>query len=256
MLGAVTEPETPTTPAKRYTDILAVNTAGSNLIFFSCPSREALIAWVAALRLSSWEKSRLEEIYTAHLLRLTQQGKPAPFSLLDSINHAAARDIPGTLAHGKIEGWVRIRIAGQTDWKRLWMIVQAGTDGERPTSGALDSSTGVLRKRRVSSLFSRDHSPSRSGPARAVVAFCLSQKPKDKKRPVLTLQDVTQAFAVYPERPELINRSTLIKVEGQFANEELAREMINREGWILVMPDLEGGNNQVGEMLRWIIGEA
>lgn len=70
------------------------------------------------------------------------------------------------------------------------------------------------------------------------------------------MQDVTQAFAVYPERPELINKSTLIKIEGQFANEELAREMINREGWILVMPDLEGGNNQVGEMLRWIIGEA
>ena len=81
VLGAVTEPETPTTPAKRYTDILAVNTAGSNLMFFSCPSREALVAWIAALRLSSWEKSRLEEIYTAHLLRLTQQGTPTLLSL-------------------------------------------------------------------------------------------------------------------------------------------------------------------------------
>lgn len=80
VLGAVTEPGTPTTPAKRYTDILAVNTAGSNLMFFSCPSREALVAWIAALRLSSWEKSRLEEIYTAHLLRLTQQGTSTPLS--------------------------------------------------------------------------------------------------------------------------------------------------------------------------------
>ncbi|KAF8349050.1 hypothetical protein F5887DRAFT_879230 [Amanita rubescens] len=239
VLGAVTEPETPTTPAKRYTDILAVNTAGSNLIFFSCPSREALIAWVAALRLSSWEKSRLEEIYTAHLLRITQQ-----------VNRVAARDVPSPLIRGKMEGWVRIRIAGQTDWKRLWMAVQAGADGGRPTSAIFDSTPGVLKKRRVSDLFSRDPSPSHAGP---VVAFYLSNKPKDKKRPLLTLQNVTQAFAVYPERPELINRSTLIKVEGQFANEELAKEMVGREGWILIMPDLEGGNNQVGEMLKWII---
>jgi len=135
------------------------------------------------------------------------------------------------------------------------MVVQAGTDGERPTSGVFDNSPGVLKKKRVS-LFSRDLSPSHAGPARPVVAFYFSNKPKDKKRPLLTLQNVTQAFAVYPERPELINRSTLIKVEGQFANEDLAKEMAGREGWILIMPDLEGGNNQVGEMLKWIIGEA
>ena len=136
------------------------------------------------------------------------------------------------------------------------MVVQAGADGERPASTNFDNTPGVLRKRRVSDLFSRDNSPSHAGPARPVVAFYVSQKPKDRKKPLLTLQSVTQAFAVYPERPELINRSTLIKVEGQFANEDLAKEMVNREGWILIMPDLEGGNNQVGEMLKWIIGEA
>lgn len=27
--------------------------------------------WTAALRLSAWEKSRLEEIYTAHLIRIS-----------------------------------------------------------------------------------------------------------------------------------------------------------------------------------------
>ncbi|KAF8632220.1 hypothetical protein AX15_001978 [Amanita polypyramis BW_CC] len=238
VLGALTVPGTPTTPAKRYTDILDVNTAGSNSILFSCPSREVLLAWVAALRLASWEKSRLEEIYTAHLIRVTQQ----------------ARDIPSTLVRGKMEGWVRIRISGQTDWKRLWMVVCAGADRERPTSaGGLDISQGIPKRRRMSSLFSRDHSSSLASPTRPLIALYLSQKSKDRKKALLTMQNVTQAFAVYPERPELISKSTLIKVEGLFADEELAKEMRNREGWIMVLPDLEGGQNQVGEMLKWII---
>ena len=51
--------------------MLTLNTAGSNLYLFSCPSAEALVQWTAAIRLAAWEKSRLEEIYTAHLIRIT-----------------------------------------------------------------------------------------------------------------------------------------------------------------------------------------
>lgn len=74
VLGSVTVPATPETPAKRYANVLTLNTAGSNLLLFSCPTTAALISWAAALRLSAWEKSRLEEIYTAHLLRITLSG--------------------------------------------------------------------------------------------------------------------------------------------------------------------------------------
>jgi len=74
VLGSVTVPATPTVPSKRYTNVLTLNTAGSNLLLFSCPSTAALISWAAALRLAAWEKSRLEEIYTAHLIRITLSG--------------------------------------------------------------------------------------------------------------------------------------------------------------------------------------
>ena len=106
----------------------------------------------------------------------------------------------------------------------------------------------------MSSLFSRDHSAN-SRPLHPMISFYASQKPKDRKKALLTMQDVTQAYAVYPERPELISKSTLIKVDGQFADEELAKEMKNREAYILFMPDTEGGQNQVGEMLKWVIGQ-
>lgn len=71
VLGSVSLPSAPGQPQKRYTNVITLNTAGSNLFLFSCPSSEALIQWTAAMRLAAWEKSRLEEIYTAHLIRIT-----------------------------------------------------------------------------------------------------------------------------------------------------------------------------------------
>ena len=75
VLGSVTIQATTTTPSKRYANVLTLNTAGANLLLFSCPSTSTLISLAAALRLASWEKSRLEEIYTAHLIRITLSGK-------------------------------------------------------------------------------------------------------------------------------------------------------------------------------------
>ena len=71
VLGSIALPPTPGAPQRRYTNVLTVNTAGSNLYLFSCPSAEALVQWTSAIRLAAWEKSRLEEIYTAHLIRIT-----------------------------------------------------------------------------------------------------------------------------------------------------------------------------------------
>ena len=64
-------------PSVRYSNVVTLTTAGLNLLLFSCPNPQALVSWTAALRLAAYEKSRLEEIYTAHLLRmsLSEQGQ-------------------------------------------------------------------------------------------------------------------------------------------------------------------------------------
>ncbi|THH13046.1 hypothetical protein EW146_g7123 [Bondarzewia mesenterica] len=244
VLGSVTMPATATSPPQKYTNVVTVNSAGSNLLLFSCPSTTALISWATAFRLSAWEKSRLEEIYTAHLIRITLND---------------GRETPSPLVRGRMEGWVRLRVAGQTDWKRLWMVVVSSSN-EPPGSPHLSdhrpASPNAPRKRRISSLFgTRDESASESNaPANPVILFYLSPKGKDRKKAFLTLQGVTQAFAVYPERPELINRSTLMKIEGTIGEEEVSGSMKGREGWILIMPELEPGQTQQArEMLRWIL---
>ncbi|KAF7424192.1 hypothetical protein PC9H_009495 [Pleurotus ostreatus] len=242
VLGSVAVPTAPgAPPGQPYTNVIAINTAGSNLLFFSCPSTASLISWASALRLSAWEKSRLEEIYTAHLLRI-------------SIN---ARDTPSTLVRGKMEGWVRVRVAGQTDWKLLWMVISSA-DALPISPGATATNFPAPKKKRMSNLFSRHENTSQNSqtneavPARAAINFYAGAKTKERKKAILTFSDVTQAFAVYPERPELISRSTLIKMEGTFGDDEAAQAMKLREGWILMMPELEGGLSQSSEMLKWI----
>lgn len=173
--------------------------------------------------------------------------------MFSAVKHASneiifiGRETHSTLQRGRMEGWVRIRVAGQTDWKRMWMVVSAASQSEVPAAPY-----GDIRKKRMSSLFSRDQSEDL--PPRPVLSLYASSKPKDKKKALLTLKDMTQAFAVYPERPELINRSTLMKLEGLLGDEETAGGMRGREGWLLVMPELEAGNTQASEMLKWLVG--
>lgn len=251
-MGALTLPPTATSPPRKYTNVITLNTAGTNILFFSCPSAQDLISWTTAFRLSCWEKSRLEEMYTAHLIRITLND---------------GRNAPSTLVHGRLEGWVRIRIAGQTNWKRLWMCVSAGatinaarssTDlasisSKSPQTPVRHSSYVSPKKYRISSFFSREKLSDL--PERPIIALYAAPRGKDKKKPLLTFDAVTQAFAVYPERPKLISSSTLIKLEGTYGDEEICASMKLREGWLLLMPDLEGARSVSGEMLKWLIGE-
>jgi CCR4-NOT transcriptional complex subunit CAF120 len=127
-----------------------------------------------------------------------------------------------------------------------------------PPEGPGNSETfpEIQHRRRISSLFGRNNQQPLPPPDRPLVAFYPSPKPKDRRIPFLTLQNVTQAFAVYPERPELINKSTLMKIEGTIGGEEVAMTMRRREGWILVMPELDAGVPQANETIRWLIGTA
>lgn len=243
VLGAITMPAVGEQPGRKFTNVLTLNTAGSNLLLFSCPSTQSLICWATALRLASWEKSRLEEIYTAHLIRITLP---------------SGKDTRSSLLRGRMEGWVRIRVSGQTDWKRMWMVISAGSgsssDLARTSSndGGRPSTAETPRKKRMSNLFSRDHQDEPL-PQRPLLSLYASPKSKDRKQPLLTLKEVSQAFAVYPERPELISRSTLMKLEGYLGDEETGGSMRNRQGWLLIMPELEAGNTQPSEMLKWLV---
>ena len=159
-----------------------------------------------------------------------------------------------TLLRGRLEGWAKVRIAGQTEWKRVWAVITAKTPPEnevRPTSPAAS-----YKRNRMSSLFS-SRAPSPPPPIvnpTSLVSLYMSPKPKDRKVPILTLGDVTQVFAVYPERPELISMSTLVKIQGKLGPQAAAYDMKGREGWLFVMPEFEAEKVPPMEMLKWVVG--
>ena len=47
----------------------------------------------------------------------------------------------------------------------------------------------------------------------------------------------------------------LMKLEGLMGEEDLTGGMRGREGWLLIMPELEEGKLASLEMLRWLVGE-
>ncbi len=158
------------------------------------------------------------------------------------------------MIRGRIEGWARVRIAGQTDWKRFWVVVQDGSQGidQVPPGPEHANGAATLVKKRVSNIFSSKDLPSL--PPKPIISMFLSPKPKDRRKPALSLSCVTQAFAVYPDRPELISKGTLIKVEGTFGDEEMAATFRIREGCAFIMPVIENNIGVAGEILKWVVG--
>jgi CCR4-NOT transcriptional complex subunit CAF120 len=85
--------------------VFSLNTAGSNRLLFSCPAEDNIARWATSLRLAAWERARLEEIYTGHLIK------------------AGGREPKMELQKGRMDGWVRVRVMGGTEWKRLWAVL-------------------------------------------------------------------------------------------------------------------------------------
>lgn len=129
VLGSVTIPATATSPAKKYTNVLTLNTAGCNLLLFACPSTQALLSWTAALRLAAWEKSRLEEIYTAHLFRITlQDGTSATVGVTDLLTvafQAGMRPPPSFMAASRV-GYRSALQVSRTGGDCGWSFPQEG----------------------------------------------------------------------------------------------------------------------------------
>jgi CCR4-NOT transcriptional complex subunit CAF120 len=113
------------------------------------------------------------------------------------------------------------------------------------------SSYVTSKKHLISGLFSQGKSPGLL--ERAHISLQDGPRRNDKN-PVLAFEAVTQAFAIYPERPKLISNSTLFKLEGTYGDEQMCANMMGREGYMLLMSDSAGAQGVSWEMQKWLIG--
>ena len=185
-----------------------------------------------------------------------------------SVVFTSVKDRPSELVKGRMEGFVRIRLAGQTDWKRFYMVISCGQNSAstlKPqlsrtgsmSDGGPSSSPNMKSNRRISNIFSRDDGGHGSGhlPLKPVITLFAGNKVKERKVVVLSMREVTQAFAVYPEKPELVNVSPLVKLEGLMGDEVAAGGMRSREAWLMFIPEVDGmTTGQATVMLKWVMG--
>ncbi|ORX41110.1 hypothetical protein BD324DRAFT_42831 [Kockovaella imperatae] len=226
--------------------VFSLNTAGSNRLLFSCPTEKDVAKWATGLRLAAWERARLEEIYTGHLIK--SEG-------MDTA--------PSQLVRGRMEGWVRVRVMGGTDWKRLWVVLST------PDVGKDDLQEKKNRRR---SLFgigdSKDKDPVQEpNTGERMASFYLEQRTQRNQTsntPVLTITNVSQAYAVFPERLEVMSQSNLMKVVGRINGDLVTIEgRLRDSGWALIMPEapdaVSGSPSQssaspLSDMMRWVTG--
>lgn len=215
--------------------VFSLNTAGANQLLFSCPSHHELLRWSNGLRLAAWERSRLEEIYTGHLIR------------------AGRREPASPLQRGRYEGWVRVRPMGSTDWNRLWLVVN------EPSAAAVDESSTNSRRHSLFGMGKQEQSvqePNTGVPMASFYAEPRTTKNRTTSLPQLTITNVTQAYATFPERLEVMTQNNIMKVVGRISGEAVVIEGGLREsGWVLIMPEQPEEDMQLSPlvpMLRWI----
>ncbi|KAL9538922.1 hypothetical protein MBANPS3_010582 [Mucor bainieri] len=86
-------------------NVLSLNSAGANRYLFDVPDFNTLVHWVCAIRLSCFECSKLQEIFTRSF-----------------VSRAAYADVLAKPMN-KMEGFVQVRFAGTTEWQKYWVVV-------------------------------------------------------------------------------------------------------------------------------------
>ncbi|WVW80918.1 hypothetical protein I302_102909 [Kwoniella bestiolae CBS 10118] len=232
--------------------VFSLNTAGSNRLLFSCPSEKDLAKWAIGLRLAAWERSRLEEIYTGHLIQ------------------SGGREPKSDLVKGRMEGWVRVRVMGGTDWKRLYVVLSLPGSDEASKD---DEKKG--RRRSFFGMGDKEKDQTVQEPNTGVAMATFYNEPRTPKNktsvtPVLTITNVTQCYSVFPERLEVMSQSNLCKVVGRVSGEMVTIEgRLRDSGWALLMPEGPGegpvgekshhhgpnaSTSPLGNMMKWVTG--
>ncbi|CEP11601.1 hypothetical protein [Parasitella parasitica] len=86
-------------------NVFSLNSAGANRYLFDVPDYNTLINWVCAIRLSCFECSKLQEIFT-----------------LGFLSRSAYSDVLSKPMN-KMEGFVQVRFSGTTEWQKYWVVV-------------------------------------------------------------------------------------------------------------------------------------
>lgn len=193
---------------KKLDNILSVSTAASNKYLFHFNSFNSLTQWTAGIRLAMFEHTSLQEAYTGALIA----GKGRQ---LNNIRVLLERQ------RAKYEDWVRVRFGAGTPWRRCWCVVTPPDDKEY---------IKLQKNQKKKDLYSRSPVVLKGD-----MKFYDSKKVTKKSRPIATVKEAYSCYAIYPQSKQLIDQSTLVKVEGKITVHSSPEK--TTEGFVFVMPE-------------------
>ncbi|KAJ4287273.1 hypothetical protein N0V90_012671 [Kalmusia sp. IMI 367209] len=193
---------------KTLDNILSVSTAASNKYLFHFNSFNSLTQWTAGIRLSMYEHASLQEAYTGALI--AGKGKQ-----LNNIRSLLDRQ------RTKYEDWVRVRFGAGTPWRRCWCVVSPPDEKEYAKLQKTEKKKDIYN--RTPTILKGD------------IKFYDSRKVNKKTRPIATVTDAYSCYSIYPQSKQLIDQSTLVKVEGKITVHSKPEQ--TTEGFVFIMPE-------------------
>lgn len=174
-----------------------------------------------------FEYSCLQEAYTGALLAAKGRN-------INGISTMMAR------TKFKHEDWIQIRFNAGQPWMKCWAVITP------PDEKAFQKQKKAMAKQMK--LGGTTDLPHLIGD----IKFYASNKKIKKATPIATIKSAYACYAIYPQSKQLIDHSTLIKIEGQIEHnqDEVAAVL---EGFVFVMPDPHAGVANIETMFRWLI---
>lgn len=139
-----------------------------------------------------------------------------------------------------VEDWVRVRFGAGTPWRRCWCVISPPTEKDVAKAHKAEKS---LKKRSA-----YDRAPLI---AKGDIKFYENRKITKKTKPIATITDAFSAYAVYPQNKDLIDQSTLMKVEGSITIH--TEPPSTTEGFVFIMPEGHPMVTGFEMMLRFIL---
>lgn len=192
---------------KKLDNILSVSTAAHNKYLFHFDSYHALSQWTAGIRLAMFEHTSLSEAYTGALI--AGKGKQ-----VNNIRAILDRQC------AVYEDWVRVRFGAGSAWRRCWCVVSPPDQKEYAK---------LQKAQKKSNPYDRPAT------LKGDIKFYDSNKIKKKTKPIATVKDGYSCFAIYPQSKQLIDQSTLVKIEGKITIHSTQES--TTEGFVFVMPE-------------------
>jgi hypothetical protein len=157
-----------------------------------------MMRWVCAIRLACFEKQKLHQLFTLKLL-LGHHGIVHNASSASLVSTASDDILPSSKST-----WLQVRVPGTSIWQKYWVVLvnkKKKDDHQQSSQEQQQHRSKMFGRKQSTAGINEEH----------ILLF----ETKKSKTPVWTLSQLTQAYAVYPESPQLIEKGSMIRLDGQ-----------------------------------------